>query len=214
MKEQDQSQKEGKWGRKHENSLTFGYWEADEGLSVVPSAQIKSAKVKVTWRNRHKSLCAFIFPTTIQKEDQINSESVVLPAWVIAGRFQWATSSSVFIQRWNVVREQGIGWLPELWNKTFGYKINQMNKSLLIFVVVAAFCIKPTLECIGFSSYTTLIGLSQWKSLMSEYIWYCVFWNPQYFPWTSTDIDTWITIKEICFQHWPSYQGGKFPNFF
>lgn len=47
LKEQDQSQKEGKQAEKHENSLTFGCREA-EGLSVVPLAQIKSAKVKVT----------------------------------------------------------------------------------------------------------------------------------------------------------------------
>lgn len=121
-------------------------------VSVVPSAQIKSAKVKVTWRNTHKSLGAFIFPTSIQKEGEINSESVASPAWVIAGHFQWAKSSTVFIQCWNVVREQGIGWLPELWNKTFGRKINQMNNRLLRFVVVAAFCIKPTLGSVGFSS--------------------------------------------------------------
>lgn len=176
---------------------------------MVPSSTNQSAKVKVTWRNRHKSLCAFIFPTTIQKEDQISSESVALPAWVIAGRFQWAKSSTVFIQRWNVVREQGVGWLPELWNKTFGHKINQMNKCLLRFVVVAVFCIKPTLGCIGFSSYTTSICLSQWKSLMSEYIQYCVLWNSQSFPWTPAEIDTWVTIKETCFQDWSSHQGGK-----
>lgn len=174
LKEEDQSQKEENETEKHENSLTFGCWEADEGLSVVLWAQIKSVKVKVTWRNRHKSLRAFIFPTAIQKKDQINSEFVALPAWVIAGRFQWAKSSTVFIQRWNVVREQGIGWLPKLWNKTFGHKIIQMNKCLLRFVVVAAFCINPTLGSIGFSSYTTSICLSQWKSSMSECTWYYV----------------------------------------
>lgn len=38
--------------------------------------------------------------------------------------------------------------------------------------------------------------------------------SPVFFPWNPTEIDTWITIKEIYSQHWPSHQGDKSLIFF
>lgn len=132
-----------------------------------------------------------------RKEYQINSESTNLPAWMIAGRFQWVKFSIAFIQHWNVVRGQGIGWLSELWNQTLGNKINQMNKYLEVFLL-AWFCMRPTLDYFephlilpALFPTIKIITIMHMDLLYSE--------NHHFIP--ELEIDTWIVKREIFFEH-------------
>lgn len=114
--------------------------DRSRSLSLVPSVQIKSVKMQVTWRNSHKSLCAFIFSTTGQKGGPNQFWIHGFPAWTISGRFQWVKSSVAFIQN-----------EMELWDRdlvdfqNYGIKHLAISMSFEIFLLIW-FCMWPILD--------------------------------------------------------------------